>query len=369
MRLWLLAMLLGWSSNAFSWYYEEFNNMRTQIDINGNLHYKFDMRFLVADYDTDYYRWDGDVWLKVDGVNLCKLNEVSPAITFGAGQDYLGELSAISNGTYRTKKYNISGVTNVYVSIGNLHESPTNDKDGYLEVDVCFERNYMAKNWAIGISGYWHYNATDRGRSVNKTIFNTSAPSAVMPSITSSNFTRSNKMINLIYPGLTTNYSGWTNAAILYKEDVTNVWKDASYTYGTFSSNGSFNVSDNYTPVTVYPRFEFYKTNATVNSGGGTNTVRFDKDYSAITIPGQPRPKNIQVSAANTYNKQVTLSWERDAYDSNTATNGQWVIFRKVMSHPETQVELGRVNNGIYTFTDKTGDLNYRIGQVFPFGT
>ena len=357
MRLWLLVVLLGWSSSAFSWYVEEFNNMRTQIGINGDLHYKFDMRFFVDDYDTDYYRWDGDVWLKVDGVNLCKLNEVSPIVTYGSGLDYLGEVTAIYQGTYRTKKYNISGVTNVYVSIGNYHVSSTNAKDCYVEVDVCFERNYMSKNWAIGISGYWHYNATDRGRSVNKTIFNTSAPSGVMPSITSSNFTRSNKKINLTYPGITTNYSGWTNSVMLYKEDCSNVAGVASY--GTYTSNSSFNVSDNYTPVTLYPRFEFLKANATVNSGGGTNAVRFDKDYGAITIPGQPRPKNVGVQASNTYSKQVTLAWDRDAYNSSTASNGQWVIFRKEMGKPDTQIELGRVNNGVYTYTDKTGDLAY----------
>lgn len=358
MRLWLLVVLLGWSSSAFSWYVEEFNNMRTQIDINGNLHYKFDMRFLVDDYDTDYYRWDGDVWLKIDGTNFCKLNEVSPGIIYSTSNNSLiDEYQALSTGTYRTKKYNISGVTNVYVSIGNLHLSSTNNKDYYLEVDVCFERNYMSKNWAIGISGYWHYNATDRGRSVNKNIFTTSAPSAVMPSITSSNFTRSNKKMNFTYPGLTTNYSGWTNSVMLYKEDCSNVAGVASY--GTYTSNSSFNVSDNYTPVTIYPRFEFLKANATVNSGGGTNAVRFDKDYGAITIPGQPRPKNVGVQASNTYSKQVTLAWDRDAYNSSTATDGKWVIFRKEMGKPETQIELDRVNNGIYTYTDTRGDLNY----------
>ena len=366
MRLWLLVMLLGWSSSAFSWYYEEFTNLRTQVDINGNLHYKFDMRFFVADYDTDVYRWDGDVWLKVDGNNLCKLNEVSPVIggspytgggfIGGIDNTFMQELSDLSTGKWRTKQYGISGVTNVYVSLGNVYASSTNDKDIYVECDICFERNYMAKRWDIGISGFWHYNATDRGRQVNKTIFTTNTPSAVMPSISSSNFKRSNKKIEFTYPSLTTNYSGWSNQTILYGEDVTNRWQSTSI--ASFTSNGSFNVSDNYTPVTIYPRFEFNKTTAS-NSWGTNNMVRFDKDYGAITIPGQPRPKNIQVSAANTYNKQVDLSWERDAYNSNTATNGQWVIFRKVMSHPETQIEVGRVNNGIYTYSDKTGDLQY----------
>ena len=130
MRLWLLAMLLGWSSSAFSWYYEEFTNMRTQSDIKGNLHYKFDMRFFVDDYDTDYYRWDGDVWLKIDGTNFCKLNEVSPGIIYSTNNISLAEeYQALMTGTYRTKKYNLSGVTNVYVSIGNLHLSSTNNKD------------------------------------------------------------------------------------------------------------------------------------------------------------------------------------------------------------------------------------------------
>ena len=364
MRLWLLVMLMGWSSSAFSWYLEEFNNFRTTVDINGNLHYKFDMRFWVSDYDTDYYRWDGDVWLKIDGNDLCKLNEVSPVIggtpDFSFNSSWYNELLDLSKGNWRTKRYNIVNVTYVYVSIGNLHASSTNDKDIYLECDVCFERNYMGKSWDIGIYGFWHYNKNDgRGRWVNKTIFTTNTPSAVTPSISSSNFKRSNKKIDFTYPAITTNYSGWSNQVVLYKEDVSNRWQSESSGWGTFTGNSSFNVSDNYTPVTIYPRFEFYKSNATINVFGDANAVRFDKDYGAITIPGQPRPTNIQISAANTYSKEVTLQWEREAYDNTTATDGKWVIFRKVTGQPDTQVKLGEVPNGTYSYSDKTGNLNY----------
>lgn len=43
-----------------------------------------------------------------------------------------------------------------------------------------------------------------------------------------------------------------------------------------------------------------------------TNTVRFDKDYGGITIPGQPRPKDIEI-AGNNCPKGWTLNSESDA--------------------------------------------------------
>jgi len=353
MRLWLLVMLLGWSASAFSWWSEEFSNFRTQVNINGSVHYKFDFRFFV--YDGDNYYYDGDVWLKVDGANLCKLNDLAGGALGTSNKSTIDNaIKNYGNSGIVAKQYNISGITNVYVTLGNIRKT---NSVVTMECDICFERNYMAKSWRIGFSGFWHYNAAGKGKSIYMNLFDTSTPIATMPSFTSSNFKRSNKKIELIYPGITNNPSGWSNSVMLYKEDCNN--KAGVASYGTYTSNSSFNVSDNYTPVTVYPRFEFYKSNVVFNSWTTTGMVRFDKDYGAITIPGQPRPKNLVVSAANTYSKHVTLTWEREAYDNNSATNGKWVIYRKVMGHPETQVKLGEVSNGTYTYTDKTGDLEY----------
>ena len=351
MRLWLLVMLLGWSSSAFSWYRPDFTNQRTKVDINGKLHYQFDFSFYVADGSGYYY--DGEVWLKVDGTNLCKLNEIAPMV--GVNNSILVNqyYNTYKNIGILAKQYTISGVTNVYVTVGNLRKS---DKVYYAECDVCFERNYMEKSWNIGFSGYWHYNAEGKGETVNRTVITTENPSAVMPSITRSNFTRSNKRIELIYPAINTNYSGWSNTVMLYKLDCKN--KSGVASNGTFSANGSF-ASNNYEPVTVYPRFEFYKGASALNSWGTAGMVRFDKDYGAITIPGLPRAKNVDVPTSNTYSKEVTLTWERDAHDSNSPTDGKWVIFRQVTGHPETQVWLGDTNNDLYKFTDQKHDLEY----------
>ena len=354
MRLWLLVMLLGWSTSAFSWYEPEFKDKATKVDITGRLHYKFTFKFF--NLDGDNYEFGQSTYLKVNGSNLCKLNDLCYAIGTNDEGTVKSFTSSYSGKNYVTKALNISGVTNVYVSLGNPYRS---DKDFFMECDVCFERNYMDQPWQIGFSGYWHYNKSGQGHSVNETLFTTVTPSVSMPSISATNFKRSNKKIEFTYPSISTTYSGWSNQAILYKEDNKNKWKDPAYAFGTFTSSGTIGVSDNYTPVTIYPRFEYYKDNAVINAWNSTNVVRFDKDFGGITIVGQPKPKNIKVSESNSYSKKVTITWERDAYDNNSATNGRWVIFRKVMGNASSQIKLGDVPNGTYTYSDTKADQSY----------
>ena len=353
LRAWLMVMLLGWSASASAEIEPDFKNKSVTVDISGTLHYKFEFKFF--NLKGDNYEWGQSTYLTVDGSSVCKLNDLAYGIGTNEEKKVKNFVSAFGGKTVMTKACNISGVTNVYVTLGNPYRS---GDDFYMECDVCFERNYKDKQWRIGISGYWHYN-NGKGHSVNETVFTTNTPSASMATITDKSFKRSNKKIDFTYPGISSTYSGWSNQTILYKEDNTNKWKDPSYAFGTYTSGGSFDVSDNYTPVTVYPRFEYYKNNATVSTWGSTNVVRFDKDYGAITIPGQPRPTNIQVSGSNSYSKWVTISWERDAYNEKSATNGKWVIYRKITGNPSSQVELAKVANGTYSYTDKKADLVY----------
>ena len=113
--------------------------------------------------------------------------------------------------------------------------------------------NYLAKNWTIGFSGYWHYNAENKGKNINQTLFTTNTPTVTMPSITSSNFQRSNKKIEFTYPGITNSYSGWSNKVALYKQDDTN--KSGSAAYGTYSftdNTGDLNYGTQYTYTVCY---------------------------------------------------------------------------------------------------------------------
>ena len=353
MRLWLLVLLIGWSVSASAEVEPDYKNKSVTVDISGTLHYKFDFKFF--NLKGDNYEWGQSTNLTINGSSICKLNDIASGIGTNKEGTVKDFTSAHSGKTIATKKCNISGVTDVYVTLGNPYRS---GDDFYMECDVCFERNYKDKKWDIGISGYWHYN-NGKGHSVSEKIFTTNAPSVSMPTISASDFKRSNLKIEFTYPGISSTYSGWSNQAILYKEDNTDKWKNPSYAYGTYTSNGSFDVSDNYTPVTIYPRFEYYKDNATVSSWGDKNTVRFDKDFGGITIPGQPRPKGIEIFSDNTYSKSVTVSWARDEYDSKSATDGKWIIFRKKTGDASSQIKLGDVPNGTYKFTDEKGDLVY----------
>ena len=352
-RLWLLVLLIGWSASASADVEPEYKNKSVTVDISGTLHYKFDFKFF--NLKGDNYEWGQSTYLTVDGSSICKLNDLAYAIGTSDEGKVKTFVKNYGGKTVITKDCNISGVTDVYVTLGNPYRS---GDDFYMECDVCFERNYKDKTWNIGIKGYWHYN-NGTGRSVTDKIFTTNAPSVSMPTITDSNFKRSNLKIEFTYPGVSSSYSGWSNQTILYKEDNANKWKNPSYAYATYTSSGSFDVSDNYTPVTIYPRFEYYKNNGSVSTWGNTNVVRFDKDYGAITIPGQPKPKDITVSSYNTYDKSVTITWARDEYNSKTATDGKWVIFRKKTGDGSSQVRLDDVPNGTYTYTDRKGDLVY----------
>ena len=81
-----------------------------------------------------------------------------------------------------------------------------------------------------------------------------------MPTISITNFSRSSdKKIKFNYPSFT-NYSGWSTQTIMYKYDCTEKWLNpSSNAFSTLTGTGEFDVTDNYTPVTIYPRFEYYK--------------------------------------------------------------------------------------------------------------
>lgn len=136
------------------------------------------------------------------------MNDICPFIGTNDEGKVKNFTTAYGGKVYVTKEFNISGISNVYVSLGNPTRS---DKDFYMECDICFERNYMAKNWTIVFSGYWHYNKSGQGHSVNEDLFTTTTPTASIPTVNSNSFKRSNKKINFTYPTISTTYSGWSN--------------------------------------------------------------------------------------------------------------------------------------------------------------
>ena len=361
----LMLLFLGQGAWAGA-YGPDFVNFSKSVSINGTLHYSFDVMFF--DYGGDNFFWRGDnvggsgkTVLMIDGKQLCSFKELlSGYYEVGSNnEDKAKNFVEKYDGLVVTRTYGISGVTNVYVSAINPYKDKNGNKSYWITIDIAIERNFSDKQWKIGWKGYWNYN-NGSGKQVDQTLFTTDKPSVTMPTISITNFSRSsNKKIKFNYPAFT-NYSGWSTQTIMYKYDCTEKWLDPnSNAFSTLTGTGEFDVTDNYTPVTIYPRFEYYKNEKPSSASTTTEPIRFDKDYGAITIPGQPRPKNIQVSGSNSYSKRVTISWERDAYDSNTATNGKWIIYRKITGNSSSQVKLGETANGTNSYTDTSGDLAY----------
>ena len=361
----LMLLFLGQGAWAGA-YGPDFVNFSKSVSINGTLHYSFDVMFF--DYGGDNFFWRGDnvggsgkTVLMIDGMQLCSFKELlSGYYEVGSNnEDKAKNFVEKYDGLVVTRTYGISGVTNVYVSAINPYKDKNGNKSYWITIDIAIERNFSDKQWKIGWKGYWNYN-NGSGKQVDQTLFTTDKPSVTMPTISITNFSRSsNKKIKFNYPAFT-NYSGWSTQTIMYKYDCTEKWLDPnSNAFSTLTGTGEFDVTDNYTPVTIYPRFEYYKNEKPSSASTTTEPIRFDKDYGAITIPGQPRPTDVELSGYNTYSKNVTISWKRDAYDSNTATDGKWIIYRKITGNASSQVKLGETANGTYTFTDTKGDLTY----------
>ena len=358
-------------------------NFTTSIDITGNLHYSFDL--LYYDHEKEGYFWGASTGLYVDGTLLFKFSELlsgwyQPHKRYPEAGYTISDFHAKCKGKkyLLTKEYSIPG-TLVYVSVRDeRHDQPGHNFgcDHWITIDLTFERNYTDKQWTIKWVGHWFdAYAKYKYEEVDKVLFTTTKPTVTMPTIEKNHqsssfpFSRSSlKKIKFTLP--TTNYSGWSTMAMMYKQDCTNEYKDptkATYSYGRLTSTGEFSVSDNYTPVTVYPRFELYKDTkpSPASDCGVTKTIRFDKDYGAITIPGLPRPKanSFKVKSFNSFSKEITWEWEREAYDNTTRSDGEWVLFRKVKGAAEsTQEEIAKIadnRNQTFSLTDKKHDQVY----------
>lgn len=141
----------------------------------------------------------------------------------------------------------------------------------------------------------------------------------------------------------------------MYKEDCTNSWLNPSTNaYATLSQTGEFSVNSNYDPETIYPRFEFYKEASYNGTDSGSYAFRFDKDYGAITIPGYPCPKDVNVSTVDAFTRKVNVSWGWKVSDaSHCDKNGKWYVYR--VDSIGQRIKIGEVSNG----SASTYNINY----------
>ena len=112
-RLWLLALLMGWSSGAQAQAYELVNTsdkfaehpdepaiqvVKSTYDMTSNMNvYEFKLRYysyydgLGKDYYVTKWGYKGDVWLTIDGNKVLKLSSLK------ANNAYIGDNSAIED--------------------------------------------------------------------------------------------------------------------------------------------------------------------------------------------------------------------------------------------------------------------------------
>ena len=370
--------------------------------------------------------WDGDVWLKLDGKDICNLSTITDIndanCHFGKASTYLwydanntssykdwtwasDYPQVVNNNGCEVNSKSATGLGNqssVYVALVDTKDFRVYHENvryvvKTMVVRIGIERTWQHRNIGLEISGHWRIRKYGWLRFDNN-VFSMSTtltpPKAPFPSNGGSLKRTGNGKLTYTAPtGLYTktgkqvksnsnNVSELENCNFIHNiilmktegaqnEPYASINNSSNrYAYisnATSSQTQEITGVDNWKTITVYPCWELasessYFSMPRLNT---TYTQHHNKFMDPITIPGNPRPKNLVVSAYNNYTKQVDLTWERDAYDSSTYSDGKWYIYRKVTGQPETQVLLGYVSNGTYTYSDKTGELNY--GSTYTY--
>lgn len=130
------------------------------------------------------------------------------------------------------------------------------------------------------------------------------------------------------------------------------LWTDVKD--GSTSKTFEMPLPNNYNPVTVYPRIRLWTDPAyEMNPSGANNIVKqlvgYNKDYTAVSLPGYARPSGLTVNS-NMWTREVTISWIPEvANKENYNAYGKWVVFRQKTGEPKTQVFYGETDYVTYT--------------------
>lgn len=128
------------------------------------------------------------------------------------------------------------------------------------------------------------------------------------------------------------------------------LWSEISS--GTSSKTFDLTLSSNFEPQTIYPRVIMTSDPAyemSVYNNIIPQSVSYNKDYAAVTLPGYVRAKNINITS-NIWTRAVTLKWIVEASDTkNYNGEGKWLIFRRKGTAESTRLYLGEVSSSTYT--------------------
>lgn len=128
------------------------------------------------------------------------------------------------------------------------------------------------------------------------------------------------------------------------------LWSEISS--GTSSKTFNLTLSSNFEPQTIYPRVIMTSEPAyemSVYNNIIPQSVSYNKDYDAVTLPGYVRAKDINITS-NIWTRAVTLKWIVEASDTkNYNGEGKWLIFRRKGTAESTRLYLGEVSSSTYT--------------------
>ena len=341
---------------------------------------RVELTWTFFDFHENNSGYTSDVYLTLNGENVFNLTEAFPAIK----QARADETKILNNSHYEKKDQFFSQKQNISIDYGavtvkgkNLRRRDSKTHYCDMDLEVIFHDINVDLESQIGIYGQWTDKYGTYGYK-HLSISRFSKPDVTMPSsVTIERI--GNGRAKVTSPGGIQNTSGWQYCFDFYNENVgtdvghptstaNNAYQIVAGTNTTISGNyhgdavaNATNydlqlVVDNYKAVTIIPL---------IGRWGSSPTMVFFKRYSPITLPGYPKPKNMAVSAPDSYRKQVTITWERDAYNSQTLSNGKWIITRRKTDKPDTEVKLGEVSNGTYTYTDTKGDLEYETSYTY----
>lgn len=331
--------------------------------------------------------WDGYTNREIasaKGSGISKVSDVYVSISKPEEMDVNSDYAYCYQGKW---KYTASGWNTGYSTIS---------KTKVVTVRVGMERTWNKRDFTIGVKGNWYGGGAYDSRGAHTktavheytTSFECKAPTIPWPS-SSGTLTRSgNGKVTYKAPtGLSTKSVKQIHSNGDYVNDTENctflnnvyLMKAAGNTSAPWTSidkasdyyakvenvtsnqTQEFSVNNNYDPVTVYPCWEFQSENDYFIMPTSSTKYKQSHDMfmDAITVPGYPKPNNVQVETKNVFNKLVRIWWEGQVASSESNTKGKWRVFRKKAGETKLTYVGDTSNYSNTEVTDETGNINY----------
>ena len=379
----LLATLLSVSQK--SWAFDQnISKPKIYTDSGFKIGYSFpggaQLKFVLGyfNYDGSNGAFDGDVWLRINGKNAVKLNEIMPEITGNKNnEDAVKGKDSNFHKVLGYKHFVTDDKFRGYVALANSYTEGQSTKWVRTDVYILLEA-VPTWSWSqdikVSVKGNWlYYNSRQDGCEVSTYFSPPSTSSMHLPTYTSCERAGNNKvkivLSNLKADKYTYNGSKTANGNWRYSlrfatranndkwPDISDLLKISNLLYNDKSTEtanayekttkaGVTTVTatleaDNYKAFCIYPVVGRYAEKYSMFPGdyntAVTSDVYFYNFYSSGKwINGYPRPNPIVGNDSEAisltpdiWKKTIKVSWTPKVYDkAHCDSIGTWVIFR-----------------------------------------